>query len=199
VDRRGVDASPSRLVQLSRAALRARAAEARVVDAYNRAFTGPGAAAALDRLAAEAARWPRGRLVIVVFPLLHALDGDYPFQPAHDAIAAAAARAGVEVLDLLPALRGRPPADLWASAHDHHPNARAHAIAADAMLAWIGARPLEHPGPLPALPFAGAADIDTTWLAAAADLRPFDLPPPLRWQVVRDAWRATAFALEPAL
>jgi hypothetical protein len=38
---------------------------------------------------------------------------------------------GVPVLDLLPAFQGRKAKDLWVSPGDHHPNERAHAIAAN--------------------------------------------------------------------
>jgi hypothetical protein len=48
-------------------------------------------------------------------------------------VTAACREAGVEVLDLTAALSVRPEKDLWVHPTDHHPNARAHGLAATAI------------------------------------------------------------------
>jgi lysophospholipase L1-like esterase len=69
-----------------------------------------------------------GRFVLALWPLLADLDGDYPFQPAHDEVSAFCRRANIPFHDLLPAFRGRRAADLWAHPIDRHPNAEAQRI-----------------------------------------------------------------------
>ena len=71
------------------------------------------------------------RALVLVFPALMELDGDYPFEEEHALVAAALERAGLETLDLLPAFRGLDARVLRVHPTDHHPNARAHAIAAE--------------------------------------------------------------------
>ncbi len=74
------------------------------------------------------------RLLVVSWPLLVGLDAGYPFEPVHRTLAGFFAREGIRYQDLLPAFRGRRPADLWVHEVDRHPNERAQAIAADALL-----------------------------------------------------------------
>jgi len=77
------------------------------------------------------------RFAIVIFPELHALDGDYPFESLHAMARAEAERLGIPVLDLLDAFRGSPAADLWVHPTDHHPNEVGHAIAAEAIREFL--------------------------------------------------------------
>ena len=77
------------------------------------------------------------RTAVVVFPLMHRLDDDHPLAPAHERLAQLAADAGLPVLDLLPAFRGHDAATLHVHPTDHHPHARAHGIAADAVARWL--------------------------------------------------------------
>jgi GDSL-like Lipase/Acylhydrolase family len=77
-----------------------------------------------------------GRFLIASWPLLVDLD-DYPFTAADQTIARFCAAAGIERVDLRPALRGRPTASLWVHPVDHHPNEVAHALAAQALVAHI--------------------------------------------------------------
>jgi lysophospholipase L1-like esterase len=69
---------------------------------------------------------------VVVFPILHRLS-ERPFRRIHDAVAAACRETGVPVLDLTDALTGPSESELWVHPTDHHPNARAHRLAAEAM------------------------------------------------------------------
>lgn len=69
---------------------------------------------------------------VVIFPLLHRL-AERPFARIHATVAAACAEGGVPVLDLTQALSVRRERDLWVHPTDHHPNARAHELAASAI------------------------------------------------------------------
>jgi hypothetical protein len=71
------------------------------------------------------------RLDVVVFPFFDSWGEDYPLDGPHEAVGAAWRACGVQVLDLREAYRGIDGDDLVVSRFDAHPNARAHAIAAD--------------------------------------------------------------------
>ncbi|HUG54762.1 MAG TPA: SGNH/GDSL hydrolase family protein [Vicinamibacteria bacterium] len=73
-----------------------------------------------------------GRFLVASWPLLVDLDR-YPFAAADETIAAFCAREGIPRVDLRPALRGRPTAELWVHAVDHHPNEIAQGLAADTL------------------------------------------------------------------
>ena len=73
---------------------------------------------------------------VVVFPLVHRLDVN-PFREEHALVVDACRTMGVPVLDLAPALQGHPDASLWVHPTDHHPNGRAHALAAEAMVPFV--------------------------------------------------------------
>lgn len=74
-------------------------------------------------------------LRIAVFPFLHCLDEDaYPFRDAHARITEFCRTAGIPVLDLEPFLSAHSDEVLTVNPFDAHPNERAHAIAAQAML-----------------------------------------------------------------
>ena len=80
--------------------------------------------------------------VVVVFPLL--LDGGWQeerMRPYHDQVRSAAEAAGLAFLDLFDRYREHDVADLQMSAGDiYHPNAKGHAIAAQAIAEWVAAR-----------------------------------------------------------
>ncbi|HVO13113.1 MAG TPA: SGNH/GDSL hydrolase family protein [Vicinamibacteria bacterium] len=76
----------------------------------------------------------RARLLVVCWPLLVGLDSGYPFEPVHRTLAAFCGQAGIPYHDLLPAFRGRRPADLWVHPVDRHPNEVAQVIAAESLL-----------------------------------------------------------------
>lgn len=71
-----------------------------------------------------------GRLVIVLFPLLHEFH-DYPFQEIHDTMHRFCQENDIPLLDLLPAFRRHTAESLWVHPTDYHPNEIAHQIAAE--------------------------------------------------------------------
>ncbi|MBI2372973.1 MAG: hypothetical protein HYV07_03130 [Deltaproteobacteria bacterium] len=87
----------------------------------------------------ERLREQRCGVSLVIFPLLERLDA-YPFAEIHREVTRLATKAGLPVLDLLPAFEGLPTKSLWAHPLDHHPNGRAHAIAAKAIASWVHGR-----------------------------------------------------------
>jgi hypothetical protein len=80
------------------------------------------------------------RFVLVLWPLLVDTDARYPFTPVHEEIRRFSLSAGIEELDLLPVLRGRPTRDLWVHPVDKHPNELAQGLAADALARMLGAQ-----------------------------------------------------------
>ncbi|MCM2257127.1 MAG: SGNH/GDSL hydrolase family protein, partial [Vicinamibacteria bacterium] len=78
-----------------------------------------------------------GTFAIALWPLLVGTDGDYPFAATHETIRAFCAAMGIPFLDLLPAFTGRTAESLWVHPVDRHPNATAHAMAADRLAPWF--------------------------------------------------------------
>ena len=76
-------------------------------------------------------------LAVVTFPMIHQLDEEYPLRDAHASLAAHWEHAGIPHLDLLPTFAGRDADDLVVGAFDAHPNERAHALAAAAILPFL--------------------------------------------------------------
>ena len=78
------------------------------------------------------ARTIKATTLVVVFPMI--LDfRTYPLTPAHDKITRFCRDHGIDVLDLLPRLRGEEASELLVFL-DGHPNAKAHGIFADAIV-----------------------------------------------------------------
>lgn len=73
----------------------------------------------------------------VIFPILVELTDEYPFRDVCDLLEEFARDHDLPVLDLLPAFLGEKGPELWVSAYDQHPNEKAHAIAAEAMLGFV--------------------------------------------------------------
>jgi lysophospholipase L1-like esterase len=86
------------------------------------------------RHVADACRANSARLDVVVFPFLHDWGDAYSFDSCHERVIEAWRALGVEPIDLRAAYRGIARDDLVASKTDAHPNARAHEIAARAVL-----------------------------------------------------------------
>jgi lysophospholipase L1-like esterase len=80
-----------------------------------------------------------GSFAIALWPLLVGTDGGYPFAQTHETIRAFSEAMGIPFLDLLPAFEGRDPESLWVHPVDRHPNATAHALAADRLAPWLRA------------------------------------------------------------
>ncbi|NNL66162.1 MAG: SGNH/GDSL hydrolase family protein [Myxococcales bacterium] len=77
---------------------------------------------------------------LVIFPMLFALDADYPLEEVVEAIEAFALEKDIPVFSLLPAFRGRDASQLWLSPFDQHPNREGHAIAAEALRPFLEER-----------------------------------------------------------
>ncbi|NOX54053.1 MAG: SGNH/GDSL hydrolase family protein [Planctomycetes bacterium] len=71
---------------------------------------------------------------VVVFPFLHNLGPEYPFRHAHQLIDGFCRQSGIPVLDLEPVLTPHVREGLMVSRFDAHPNERAQALVADAIL-----------------------------------------------------------------
>ena len=80
---------------------------------------------------------PDCRVSVVIYPLMFGLEGDYPFGPIHSRVARMVREAGLPVLDLAPAFKGQKASALQVHPSDHHPNSRAHAVAAQAICQWL--------------------------------------------------------------
>ncbi len=74
---------------------------------------------------------------VVVFPFLHTLGDDDPFQPICAKVAAFCRDSEIPVLDLTPVLTPHADEGLMVNRFDAHPNERAHALAADAILSKL--------------------------------------------------------------
>ena len=74
-----------------------------------------------------------GRLVVAPWPLLVGLEESYPFEAVHETIRRFCLARGLAYHDLLAAFRGRRTADFWVHPVDHHPNERAHLVAASSL------------------------------------------------------------------
>lgn len=77
------------------------------------------------------------RFAMVIFPVLYELDDDYPFKGICEGIERFCRQSDIEVLSLLPTYLYEDGPSLWVSSHDQHPNARGHALAADAIYEYI--------------------------------------------------------------
>lgn len=91
----------------------------------------PGWRAAQDNIRRLAA-YCRGhgiRLILTNIPELRELKA-YPFADVNAKLEGLAKAEGIEYVDFLPAVAGEPPASLWVTAPDPHPNAKAHALMA---------------------------------------------------------------------
>jgi lysophospholipase L1-like esterase len=89
----------------------------------------PGRIAAEDafRRLAEDCRRRGTPLIVAHVPELHELD-PYPFADVTAKVRALADSEGAPFVDMLDALANEPPASLWVSVPDPHPNARAHRL-----------------------------------------------------------------------
>lgn len=78
------------------------------------------------------------RVGFVIYPILVDLEADtYPFAAICDLLEGFAESHDLPTLNLLPAFRGHAGPELWVSPFDQHPNARGHAIAAEAITPFV--------------------------------------------------------------
>lgn len=80
---------------------------------------------------------PNAEVALVIYPLMEGLEAEYPLAPIHQKVKQLATELDIPVLDLAPAFAGHDPRELWVHPCDHHPNSRAHAIAANAIYDWL--------------------------------------------------------------
>jgi lysophospholipase L1-like esterase len=113
-----------------------RSGEQSLVDRYRAVYdpSAPGFNRMQERLQelAAYASARHVRLFLAMTPDIHNLV-DYKFEFVHETMRRIAAMDGFVYVDLLPALRGRPPQDLYAMPGDPHPNALGHRLMADAI------------------------------------------------------------------
>jgi len=109
-------------------------------DQLAQAYTSPVWSVQQARLVAleELVLRHRGTLRIVVFPFFEVV-GEPRFAAIHEQIARFGQDRGVPLLDLREAFAGRQSRELIVNRYDAHPNARAHGLAADAILRFLRA------------------------------------------------------------
>ena len=79
------------------------------------------------------------RVALVLYPLMDGFERGYPLAEVHARVAGMARQAGIPVLDLAVVFAGSDTESQQVHPADHHPNSRAHGIAAGAMVAWLRA------------------------------------------------------------
>jgi lysophospholipase L1-like esterase len=87
---------------------------------------------ALDAIHGLTTRQGAG-LLVAIWPMLEGLEGAYPFGAQHALVAGFCRERGIAVLDLLPAFHRGRTEDYWVARDDHHPNALAQRVVADAI------------------------------------------------------------------
>jgi hypothetical protein len=84
-----------------------------------------------------------GQLLVVTFPYLDQLGGEYEHRHAHELLDEFWNSIGVPHLDLLSIYDGLEPERLTVNARDPHPNERAHGMAAEAIIRFVEENPPE--------------------------------------------------------
>lgn len=78
-----------------------------------------------------------GKLLVVIFPFVHAVGPDYPYKEVHRKLKAFWKNSGVPYLDLYDLYAGYNPQKLTVNAYDAHPNEFAHSLASQAIAEFI--------------------------------------------------------------
>jgi hypothetical protein len=78
---------------------------------------------------------------VIIWPLFHDLDGDYPFSQIHDTMRQACERLGIPYLDLLATFAGKNAEKLWITSFNAHPGTVAHDMAGQAIAKWRQSTP----------------------------------------------------------
>ena len=81
-----------------------------------------------------------GQFSVVTFPCLQVGVGEGEFRPVHETLRSFWRSLGVPHLDMAEVFRGHDREDLVVSAHDGHPNETAHALASEAIVAFLESR-----------------------------------------------------------
>jgi lysophospholipase L1-like esterase len=88
---------------------------------------------------ANSTRSHDAKLLVAILPELHQINNDsYPFKAAHQKIKDVMAAENVPVLELIDGLKDHGPEEnLWVTALDDHPNAKANNLSSDQLEQWI--------------------------------------------------------------
>ena len=120
-----------------------RSGEAALVEHYRQAYqpTAPGFLNMTEQLRrlASYARESGIAVHLAMIPEFHNLV-DYQFGFIHDIMRNVAQGNGYGYVDLLPALKGRTPQEIWAMPGDPHPNSLGHELMASSILPAIAAK-----------------------------------------------------------
>lgn len=87
------------------------------------------------------AKWRACRVGLVVYPMMIGSGTGYPLQACHDQVVRLARQEGLPVLDLAPTFDAVDRTALRVHEVDHHPNGKAHEMAARAIADWIRTEP----------------------------------------------------------
>ncbi len=74
---------------------------------------------------------------LIIFPMLHNLNDNYPFYGVEEEISSFAEEAKIPVFSLTSGFIGENATNLWISANDQHPNEQGHLIAANTLLPYV--------------------------------------------------------------
>lgn len=106
-------------------------------DLYSEKVNGPNLRHLGGAFGTMSSAVPNNRTVLVIYPLMEGLKTGYPFKEIHKKVKAMAADTGMPVLDLAPVFESWEDRDLQVHPVDHHPNGRAHKIAAKFIVMWL--------------------------------------------------------------
>jgi lysophospholipase L1-like esterase len=124
--------------------------EASLVEHYRAVYdpSAPGFKVMQSKLGelADYARRNNIRIYLAMTPDVHNLV-DYKFGFVHDIMRKIAEGDGYVYVDLLPAMLGHPPEQLWAMPGDPHPNALGHELMADAIFPVLSAKSMAGTAP----------------------------------------------------
>ena len=125
-----------------------RAAGRAVIEAYRQSFqpSAPGWAEVKRALrgAQQASESHGFELVLALFPVLYELS-DYPLKDVHATVAEFGLELGLHVVDLQPAFEEYDGPELWVHPSNQHPNEVGHAVAGEALHAFLAAEGLLGP------------------------------------------------------
>ena len=106
-------------------------------DMYNPKINGPNLQHLGGAFGTMSSAVPNNRTALVIYPLMEGLKSGYPFTEIHKKVKEMAEDTGLPVLDLAPIFESWEARELQVHPVDHHPNGRAHKIAAQAIVYWL--------------------------------------------------------------
>lgn len=77
------------------------------------------------------------RFLVLIFPLLYEINGDYPFFETHEYLKKMLNDSKIESIDLQPVFSKYSDEELWVHAVDQHPNELAQALTAEEIQYWL--------------------------------------------------------------